>query len=153
MADEFKIDFTVSATPVEKQQLANGTDYCYTAHSAIDKVIGGAISKSFGATSTKVVRDTATISTTPITLGNACTGISGNINSILIVCTAVIGDGEWTVRLGTQTGGTGSFAEVGDMILITELRDSQSTYADSNIIFTRISGGGSINIEVIVGLS
>lgn len=151
MADVYQIEFKVSATPIEKQQLADGSDYSYSVHSSIDQIISKSITKSFGATSTKVVRDTATISTTPIDLGTACAGISGSINSILIICTAVTGSGEWTVKFGTQTYGTGSFAAVGDMILITSVRDSAEQYTDAEIVFTKV-GGTSIGIEVIVGL-
>jgi len=54
MADEFKIQYAGSATPIEIQELADGSDTVRAIHSNIDKVVGGSIEKSAGATSTNV---------------------------------------------------------------------------------------------------
>ena len=54
MADEFKIQYAGSATPIEIQELADGSDTVRAIHSNVDKVIGGSIEKSAGATATNI---------------------------------------------------------------------------------------------------
>lgn len=54
MADEFKIQYAGSATPIEVQELVDGATESRHIHSDIDKIIGGNIEKSAGATSTNV---------------------------------------------------------------------------------------------------
>lgn len=102
MADEYKIHYRGSATPIEIQELADGSDSVRVIHSNIDKVVGGSIEKSAGATSTDVKYKSYTTTTTGVAIEHATIfndNLGAVVDFLMIVITAAGSTGTPDVEL------------------------------------------------------
>lgn len=122
MADEFKIQYAGSATPIEIQELADGSDTVRAIHSNVDKVIGGSIEKSGGSTAANVAGHLSHLTTTAAVSIEDATIFNDNLGAVvdflMITITAAGSTGTPDVQIALDgTNYEQTISGIGDFII------------------------------------
>jgi hypothetical protein len=150
----FKINYSAQAVPIEETALTDTNQTIRAIHSSIDKTVGGGIEKSYGETSTNVVKALVTTTSSYQALSDILSS-TFNVGFLMVTILSAASSSTPEITISFDSGSTYliSAVGVGDVVMIPLLGDSQglTVYSTTAIQIKSPGATSTANIEILVG--